>query len=75
MRRTTSQNLVDAMKYAKQCKSTVLSVVSRDGGKAKELSDVCILIPIIDNSRITPHAEEWQGIILHLVVSGVSYEY
>lgn len=72
---TTSQNLVKAMEYAKSCKTTVLSVVSRDGGKAKHLSDVCLLIPVVDNSRITPHAEEWQGIVLHLIVNGLSYEY
>jgi len=72
---TTSQNLVKAMEYTKSCKATVLSVVSRDGGKAKELSDVCLLIPVVDNSRITPHAEEWQGIVLHLIVNGLSYEY
>ena len=72
---TTSQNLVEAMNFAKKNKSTILSVVSRDGGYAKKLSDSCILIPVIDNSRITPHAEEWQGIILHLVVNSLSYEY
>ena len=72
---TTSQNLVKAMEYSKACKSTVLSVVSRDGGKAKQLSDVCLLIPVVDNSRITPHAEEWQGVVLHLIVNGLSYEY
>jgi D-sedoheptulose 7-phosphate isomerase len=68
----TSVNLVRAMEYAKTQKSTILSVVSRDGGVAKKLSDSCILIPVIENSRITPHAEEWQGIILHLVVNAVS---
>ena len=72
---TTSQNLVKAMEYSKERRSTVLSVVSRDGGKAKRLSDVCLLIPVVDNSRITPHAEEWQGIVLHLVVNYLSYEY
>lgn len=69
---TTSANLVRAMEYAKSQKSTILSVVSRDGGIAKKLSDSCILIPVVENSRITPHAEEWQGIILHLVVNALS---
>ena len=72
---TTSQNLVEAMNFAKKSKSTILSVVSRDGGYAKKLSDSCILIPIIDDTRITPHAEEWQGIVLHLVVNYLSYEH
>jgi len=71
---TTSQNLVEAMKYGKQINSRVISIVSRDGGIAKQLSDVCILIPVVDNSRITPHAEEWQCVILHLVVNHLTYE-
>lgn len=68
----TSQNLVEAMKYAQSTKTNIISIVSRDGGFAKEASDACILIPVVDNTRITPHAEEWQGIILHLVVSYLS---
>ena len=71
---TTSQNLVQAMKYAKQKNSVILSIVSRDGGYAKQQSDSCILIPTIDKSRITPHAEEWQGVILLLIVNYLSYE-
>ncbi len=67
----TSMNLVEAMKYGKTCNSKIISVVSRDGGKAKELSDVCVLIPVVNKDRITPHAEEWQGIILHLVVNKI----
>jgi D-sedoheptulose 7-phosphate isomerase len=66
-----SLNLVRSMEYAKEINATILSVVSRNGGKAKELSNSCILIPVVDDSRITPHAEEWQGIILHLVVNAL----
>lgn len=69
---TVSLNLVRSMKYAKEINATILSVVSRNGGKAKELSNSCILIPVVDDSRITPHAEEWQGIILHLVVNALT---
>ena len=65
----TSYNLVKAMEYAKSKGSKILSIVSRDGGKSKELSDCCILIPVINQESITPHAEEWQGIIWHMVVS------
>lgn len=65
----TSQNLVKAMEYAKKTKTKIISVVSRDGGIAKNISDACILIPVIDQTRITAHAEEWQGIILHLIVN------
>ena len=68
---TVSLNLVRSMEYAKEINATILSVVSRNGGKAKELSNSCILIPVINDNRITPHAEEWQGIILHLVVNAL----
>jgi D-sedoheptulose 7-phosphate isomerase len=66
-----STNLVKSMYLAKEVGATILSVVSRNGGKAKELSDSCILVPVVNDSMITPHAEEWQGIILHLVVNKI----
>lgn len=66
---TTSKNLVLAMQYAKEIKAKILGVVSRDGGMTKKLADVCLLIPVVNPERITPHAEEWQGIVLHLIVN------
>ncbi len=69
--KSTSVNLVESMNLSKERNAKIISVVSRDGGVAKKLSDSCILIPVIEDSRITPHAEEWQGIILHLVVNAI----
>jgi D-sedoheptulose 7-phosphate isomerase len=66
---TTSQNLVRSIDLAKEVGAKVLSVVSRDGGYCKEKSDVCILIPVVHPDRITAHAEEWQGIVWHLIVN------
>ena len=68
---TVSRNLVLAMDYAKQQGARILSVVSRDGGHAKRVSDVCILVPIVHPDRITPHAEGWQAIVWHLLVNGL----
>ena len=65
----TSKNLVEAMNLAKQQGTKILSIVSRDGGTAKILSDVCILIPTIQEKRITAHAEEFQGVLWHLIVN------
>jgi len=64
---STSQNIVQAIDFAKSKQAKVLSIVSRDGGHAKLSSDVCVLIPTVSDDRITPHAEEWQGIIWHLI--------
>ncbi|MCR4908497.1 MAG: SIS domain-containing protein [Lachnospiraceae bacterium] len=64
-----SPNIVAALKLAKERGAKVLSIVSRDGGCSKEVSDACILIPVLDSSRITPHAEGWQGVVWHLLVN------
>lgn len=71
---TTSQNIVKGIDFAKEVGAKICSVVSRDGGYAKLFSDAYVHIPIIVNERITPHAEEWQGIIFHLIVNYIINE-
>jgi D-sedoheptulose 7-phosphate isomerase len=66
-----SYNLVLAMETAKEVGARIVSIVSRDGGAAKKLSDVCILVPVVAEERITPHAEGWQGVLWHLIVGGI----
>jgi D-sedoheptulose 7-phosphate isomerase len=68
---TTSLNLVRSMELARDVKCPILSIVSRDGGKARELSTVCILVPVVAKERITPHAEAWQAVIWHLLVNAI----
>ena len=68
---STSQNLVQVMNYAKETGMKICSIVSRDGGHAAKISDVCVLVPVVDNSRVTPHAEEFQAVIWHCIVNGV----
>ncbi|HNX90607.1 MAG TPA: SIS domain-containing protein [Candidatus Omnitrophota bacterium] len=69
---TTSKNLVTAMNYAKEKKAGIVSIVSRDGGAALKLSDACIHIPVVDGNMITPLAESFQSVILHLVVNALN---
>lgn len=68
---TTSSNIVNALKLGKERGLKIISIVSRNGGYSKEVSDACILIPVVSDERITPHAEGWQGIIWHLIVNGM----
>lgn len=70
----TSQLLVRAMDLAKTRSAKVISIVSRNGGHAKEISDACILVPVVDESRITPHAEGWQGVVWHMLVNALCDE-
>jgi D-sedoheptulose 7-phosphate isomerase len=69
---TVSRNLVLAMDYAKRVGARIISIVSRDGGHAKTVSDVCILVPVVNGERVTPHAEGWQAIVWHLLVNAVA---
>lgn len=68
---TASLNLARAMDMAKEKGARVISVVSRDGGRAKEVSDACVLVPVVSKERITPHAEGWQGVVWHLLVNAI----
>lgn len=71
---TTSLNIVNALKLGKERGSKVISIVSRDGGYSKQVSDACVLIPVVADERITPHAEGWQGVIWHLMVNAMNEE-
>ena len=68
---TASLNLVRAMDLAKERGTKIVSIVSRDGGRALQVSDACVLIPVVADARITPHAEGWQGVVWHLLVNAI----
>ncbi len=68
----TSLNIVNALKLSKERGAKVISVVSRSGGYSKQVSDACVLIPVVSEERITPHAEGWQGVIWHLMVNAIA---
>lgn len=64
-----STNLVQAMDYACEVKAKVFSIVGKDGGYAKQVSDNCVVIPVVSHERITPHTEGICAVIWHLLVS------
>ena len=68
---STSLNIVNALKLGKERGAKVISIVSRTGGYSKQVSDACVLIPVVSEERITPHAEGWQGVIWHLMVNAI----
>ena len=72
---TTSLNIVNALKLGKERGAKIISVVSRDGGYSRQVSDACVLVPVVSKERITPHAEGWQGIIWHLMVNALGKTY
>jgi D-sedoheptulose 7-phosphate isomerase len=69
LERNVSPNIVEALKLAKSVGACVLGVVGRDGGYTAEVADACVVIPTVHTDRITPHAEAFQGVVWHLLIS------
>lgn len=64
-----SVNLCNAIDVATQSNVKIYSIVGKNDGYAQTHSDVCIKIPIVDETMITPHSESVQAVIWHLIVS------
>ena len=67
--RNVSPNLVHALRYAKQVGARVVGIVGRAGGYTTEVADACVIVPTVAPDRVTPHAEAFQGVVWHLMVS------
>ena len=64
-----SMNLIASLNLARQAGARILGIVGRDGGYTARVADACLVIPPITPDSITPHTEEFQAVILHLIVS------
>jgi D-sedoheptulose 7-phosphate isomerase len=69
LEKKVSPNLVNAIDYARSIGAKIMGVVGRDGGYAAKVADVCVLVPIVNPSHVTPHSEAFQAVIWHLLVS------
>lgn len=69
LEKNVSPNLVSALKYAKQIGAKILGIVSRDGGYTAQSADACVIIPVVNSMNVTPHAEAFQAVVWHLLVS------
>ena len=63
-----SVNLVRAIGLAQEVGAAIFAVVGRADGAAAEAADLCIVIAAPPERR-TPHVEEFQAIVWHLLVS------
>jgi D-sedoheptulose 7-phosphate isomerase len=59
-----SGNIVQAMDVAKKRGAKIIGLAGFDGGKMKEMSDVCVVVP----KDSTPHTEGFHCVIQHMVV-------
>ena len=69
LEKNISPNLVRALQYAKTVGARIVGVVGRDGGFTAQAADACVVIPTVNPETITPHAEAFQAVVWHLLVS------
>jgi D-sedoheptulose 7-phosphate isomerase len=69
LEKNVSPNLVAAVGYAKSVGAAVTGIVGRDGGYTAQQADACVIVPTVNATHVTPHAEAFQAVIWHLLVS------
>jgi D-sedoheptulose 7-phosphate isomerase len=69
LEQNVSPNIVRAIQEAKTRGMKVLGIVGRDGGYTKKAGDAVVVIPTVEASRVTPHAEAFQAVVWHCLVS------
>jgi len=67
--KNVSPNLIEAIDLAKEVGAQVTGIVGRDGGYTAQNADVCLVVPNVNPETVTPHAESFQTVVWHLMVS------
>ena len=72
--KNVSMNIVKGLQEAKQRGLTIFGIVGRDGGYTKEVGDEVLVLPTVSDERVTPHAEAFQAVVWHCLVSHPSLQ-
>ncbi|MGA8109163.1 MAG: SIS domain-containing protein [Acidobacteriaceae bacterium] len=64
-----SMNLVAGLELAREVGARILGVVGRDGGVTARMADACLIVPPVNPGAVTPHTEEFQAVLSHLLVT------
>ena len=67
--RGVSTNLVRALEHAKAVGARVGGIVGRDGGFTAKVADACVIVPTVSPDLVTAHAEAFQAVVWHCLVS------
>jgi D-sedoheptulose 7-phosphate isomerase len=74
LEKNISPNIVEALKLAKERNVKIVGVVGRDGGYTAQVADACVIVPTVSPETVTPHTEEFQAVIWHLIVSHPKFQ-
>ncbi len=64
-----SLGIVSALQYAREVGSRIVGILGDANGFAAGIADACVIIPTVNNEHVTPHAEGFQAVVWHLMVS------
>jgi len=67
--KNVSVNLMKALDLAKARSTKIFGVVGRDGGYAKKVGDAVVVVPTVNDGRVTPHTEAFHAVVWHCLVS------
>lgn len=67
--KNVSQNLIRSIDLAQSVGAKVFGIVGRADGYTHQKADVCVLIPMVHEQRVTPHSEAFQAVVWHCLVS------
>jgi D-sedoheptulose 7-phosphate isomerase len=67
--RQVSANLVRGIQYAKTVGAKVAGIIGHSEGYTAQVADVCVVVPVVNPLHVTPHAEAFQAVIWHALVS------
>jgi D-sedoheptulose 7-phosphate isomerase len=67
--KNVSPNLIEAIDLAKEVGARVTGIVGRDGGYTAKKADICLVVPTVNPTTVTPHSESFQTVVWHLMVS------
>jgi D-sedoheptulose 7-phosphate isomerase len=74
LEKNISASIVEALKLAKTVGAKVVGVVGRDGGYTAQVADACVIVPTVNPDSVTPHAEAFQAVVWHCIVSHPKFQ-
>ena len=69
LEKQVSPNLVSALQFAKSTGAAIGGVVGRPDGYTAQVADACVIVPMVNPARVTPHAEAFQAVVWHLLAT------
>lgn len=69
LEKQVSPNLVSALQYAKSLGAAIGGVIGRADGYTAQVADACVVVPQVNPAHVTPHAEAFQAVVWHLLVT------